>query len=116
MRLSRGSVTKGNGSMSILIAASASSAIFSSTAATARIGSPMYAGELVSMAALGASTSGTSSAVRMPITPSIASAAEVSIFVTFPWAIGLVYMRAKTMPSTRKSSAAPPSLQLVRGA
>ena len=91
--------------MSILIFDIASSAIFSSVAATARIGSPIYTGLLVNIAALGASTIGTSSAVSIPTSPSIESMAEVSILTTFPCAIGLVYIRAKTIPSALKSSA-----------
>src|SRR5688572_7164988 len=48
---------------------------------------------------------GTSSAVRIATTPSIASASEASIESTRACGIGLVQSRQKSIPSARKSSA-----------
>ena len=82
------------------MASMASWAVVSSVAASARIRSPTNLGSLVS-----SMSAPSSSAVSTPITPSIASACDVSIRVTRPWGIGLVSSRANTMPSARMSSA-----------
>ena len=104
-RLSSGSTANGSGSMSTRIASIASAAVVSSTAATARIGSPSYFGSLVREVSLGASAAGRSSAVRMASTPGIASAALVSMLRTRPCGIGLTSSLANSMPSALKSSA-----------
>ena len=102
--------------MSILSIASA--AVSSSTAATARIGSPWYSGSLVSafspcwLALITAPRSvtlsagaGRSSAVRIAFTPGIASAALASRCFTRACGIGLSSSLQNSMPSARKSSA-----------
>ena len=104
-RLSSGSTANGSGSMSSRMASIASAAVVSSTAASARIGSPSYSGSFVRPASLGASTGGRSSAVRIASTPGIASAALVSMLRTRPCGIGLDSSLANNMPSARKSSA-----------
>ena len=81
------------------------SAVTSSTAATARMGSPTNRGSFVRMGGLGGSTGVTSSGIRMPTTPSIFSASEASMLRTLACGSGLVSRRQKTMPSARKSSA-----------
>ena len=87
------------------ISSIAAAAVSSSTAATARIGSPSYRGSLVRDASFGAVTSGRSSAVKMPSTPGSASAARVSSARTRAWGIGLTSSLQNTMPSARWSSA-----------
>ena len=104
-KLSSGSSTNGSGSRSSRMRSTASAAVVSSTAATARIGSPSYFGSLVSAASLGVSTGGRSAAVRMAATPGRASAALVSMRRTRPCGIGLTSSFANSMPSARKSSA-----------
>ena len=83
----------------------AADAVCSSTAATARIGSPSYRGSLVRDVSPGAIASGTSSYVRMPSKPGSASAALESSERTRAWGIGLTSSLQKTMPSARWSSA-----------
>src|SRR5215469_7705570 len=57
------------------------------------------------MGGCGGGNCGTSSAVRMPSTPLILSAAEVSMWRILACGIGLVSDLQNTMPSARKSSA-----------
>src|SRR5258706_1468588 len=105
-RLSSGSVTWGSCSKSILIASIASAAISSLSAATARIGSPTKnTASLARIGGCGGGNCGTSSAVRMPSTPLILSAADVSMRRILACGIGLVRDLQNTMPSARKSSA-----------
>lgn len=94
----------------------ASAAVSSSTAATARIGSPSYIGSIVkprSLSVLAVMPSpsdapavgfGRSSTVRIAFTPGIAIAALVSMRVTFACGIGLKSSLQNSMPSARKSS------------
>ena len=104
-RLSSGSSVNGSGSRSTLIFSIASAAVVSSTAATARIGSPTNSGSMVRIGFSGGGNDGTSSAVRMPATPSMASASEASMLRTRACGIGLVSSLQNSMPSARKSSA-----------
>ena len=105
-RLSSGSSTCGSCSRSILIFSSASAAVVSSTAASARIGSPMKkTSSFCRIGRCGGGNCGTSSAVRIPRTPGILSASEASILRIFACGIGLVSSLQKTIPSARKSSA-----------
>jgi hypothetical protein len=64
----------------------------------------MYRGLFVRMGGFGAGILVTSSAVSTPSTPSILSAADVSMFFTRACGMGLVSSRQNTMPSARKSS------------
>ena len=83
----------------------ASAAVVSSTAASARIGSPTNIGSVVRIGFSGGGSDGTSSAVRMSTTPSMASASEASMLRTRACGIGLVSSLQNSMPSARKSSA-----------
>ena len=88
-----------------------------STAAITRIGSPSYTGSIVSgrspcavdttfsPSVAPATGPGRSSAVRMALTPGIASAALASMCVTLACGIGLRSSFANSIPSARKSSA-----------
>ena len=105
LRLSNGSRQKGSGSRFSLIASIAFCAVVSSTAATARIGSPTKWGSFVRMLLAGPCCLGTSSAVSMAMTPSMLSASAVSMARTRAWGIGLLRSRQKSIPSARKSSA-----------
>jgi hypothetical protein len=80
-------------------------AVVSSTAATARMGSPTKCGSYVRMLFASPCCSGTSSGRRMPTTPGMASAADASTPRTRAWGIGLRSSLQKTIPSRRKSSA-----------
>ena len=89
----------------------ASAAVASSTAAMARIGSPLYTGSFVNAASDGSGGAasdpagfggaGKSSAVRMPLTPGMASASRASIRRTRQCGIGLNSSLQNTMPSAR---------------
>ena len=117
-RLSSGSTTNGRCSNSISMASMASAAVSSSTAATARIGSPWYSGSMVSafspclLALITAPRSvtlsagaGRSSCVRIALTPGMASALLKSRCFTRPCGTGLKSSLQNSMPSARKSSA-----------
>src|SRR5499427_3456110 len=99
-RLSTGSTTKGSASKSTSIFSIASAAVRSSTAASARIGSPWYNGSLVS-AFSAPRRSGTSSAVRIALTPGVARADRVSMRRTRACGIGLSSSFVNSMPSAR---------------
>jgi hypothetical protein len=101
----------------------ASAAVVSSTAATARIGSPWYTGSSVSAISGGsgggggaggagcpatatgggggAGGGGKSLARRMPFTPGSARARLASTFTTRAWGIGLRSSLMNSMPSAR---------------
>ncbi len=88
-------------------------AVSSSTAATARIGSPSYSGSLVRPRSLNAlamipsprfapaTTGGRSSTVSTAFTPSIASARLASMRVTRACGMGLRSSFANSIPSAR---------------
>ena len=105
-RLSSGSSTNGSGSRSTRIASTAAAAVVSSTAATARMGAPSYRGSSDNAPSrVPCSGRGSSDALSMPSTPSIASALLVSTLRTRACGIGLSRSLAKAMPSAWKSSA-----------